>query len=138
MNQAPKDPRENEQNKAEDALHTEDVRQHIEDVVRNQQDSLSALRSQFDLQTDKNLDALRQTAAGQGYQLITQNIGTVKKVGDGVAIVSGLKGVMENELVVFDAHAETSRNLPGDQNFLAQHLQISFGKPSANNSARVW
>jgi len=38
---------------------------------------------------------------------------------------------LENELVVFDAHAETSRNLPGDQNFLAQHLQISFGKPSA-------
>ncbi len=101
MNQAPKEPRKNKQTKSENTLHTEDVRQHIDEVIRNQQDRLSALRSQFDLRTDENLDALSKTAAEQGYQLITQNVGTVKKVGDGVAIVSGLKGVMENELVVF-------------------------------------
>lgn len=38
---------------------------------------------------------------------------------------------LENELVVFDAHAEASLGKADDESFLAQHLQIGFGKPSA-------
>jgi len=101
MNQENNHNRKTQNNTTEEGLHTEDVHQHIADVIRRQKGHLSTLRSSFDLKSDENLDALKATAAGQGYQLITENVGTVKRVGDGVAIVSGLKGVMENELVVF-------------------------------------
>ena len=101
MNQENMPPRENHHISPEKGLYTEDVRRHIEEVIQGQKDRTSALRSSFDLKSDENLDALKATAAGQGYQLITENVGTVKKVGDGVAIVSGMKGAMENELVVF-------------------------------------
>jgi hypothetical protein len=49
----------------------------------------------------KILGRAAKRSQSSGYDLITQNVGTVKQVGDGVAIVSGLQGVMENELVLF-------------------------------------
>lgn len=101
MNQNIKNLQESDGTPSDESLHTEDVRQQIKQVIQDQKDSLTAIQSGLDLQSDKNLNALGKTVAGQRFQLITQNVGTVKQVGDGVAIVSGLKGVMENELVVF-------------------------------------
>ena len=85
----------------QESLHTEDLREDISKVVQSQRDTLSAIQSGFDLKSEDNLKALEETVEQQGYQIITENVGTVKQVGDGVALVSGLKGVMENELVVF-------------------------------------
>ncbi len=82
-------------------LHTEDLRQDVQQFVAEQKAQLEALQERFSDQTAENLQALAKSAAESHYALIKQNIGTVKKVGDGVAIVSGLRDVTENELVLF-------------------------------------
>lgn len=101
MNQnRPNTPEENPK-PGDDALHTDDVRGMIEKMIGDQRAVLAKIQTKFDLKTDTNFAVLEKTSQRQGYALITENVGTVKQIGDGVAIVSGLKGVMENELVVF-------------------------------------
>ncbi|MFN2303861.1 MAG: F0F1 ATP synthase subunit alpha, partial [Anaerolineales bacterium] len=85
----------------EKTLHTVDVRNQYESFIDNQQDTISDLKTHFDYGSDHNIDALSQSVENTNYRLILQSIGTVKQVGDGVAIVSGLRDVRENELVLF-------------------------------------
>lgn len=87
--------------KSEPTLHTEDVRANIRQFIKGQHDKLSEIKENLDLQTGDHIKSIGDIAEQAGYQLITQNVGTVKRVGDGVAIVTGLRGVMENELVLF-------------------------------------
>jgi len=83
-------------------MHTNEIRENITEFVSKQQKELKGLNDHFDfLRTNEKLQALKNTVDKFGYQLLTQNVGTVKQVGDGVALVSGLRGVMENELIVF-------------------------------------
>jgi F-type H+-transporting ATPase subunit alpha len=82
-------------------LHTEDLREDIQQFAAEQKAQLETLRQRFSDQTAKNLTALAKSAAESRYDLIKQDIGTVKQVGDGVAIMSGLRDVTENELVLF-------------------------------------
>jgi hypothetical protein len=77
------------------------IREHFDQFIRTHQAFLNDIDNQIDLQTHENFSALQNAAKRSRYELITQNVGTVKQVGDGVAIVSGLQGVMENELVLF-------------------------------------
>jgi F-type H+-transporting ATPase subunit alpha len=51
------------------------------------------------LHTADLLDLIARLGNEQQYQL--RRVGSVKQVGDGVAIVSGLRGVMADELVLF-------------------------------------
>jgi F-type H+-transporting ATPase subunit alpha len=53
------------------------------------------------LKTDYHISVLRGLVDGYNYQLSTQSVGSVNQVGDGVAIVSGLRDVMVDELVLF-------------------------------------
>ncbi len=85
----------------EPELHTEDLREDVQHFVVEQKQQLEALQKRFSDQSEKDLNALVQAAQGARYALIKQNIGTVKQIGDGVAIVSGLRDVTENELVLF-------------------------------------
>ena len=85
----------------EKELHTPEVRERIKQFVSQQNDELYELRKHFDLKTGDTLAALKKTVTSVGSELHTENVGTVKQVGAGVALVSGLRGVMENELVVF-------------------------------------
>ncbi|MEA3327537.1 MAG: F0F1 ATP synthase subunit alpha [Chloroflexota bacterium] len=85
----------------EPVLHTDDVREDFQQYISEQKDALSNIKENLDLKTGDLLEVISKTALQSRYELITQNVGTVKKVGDGVAIVSGLHGVMENELVMF-------------------------------------
>ncbi len=89
------------ENPENENLHTEDVRSHIQSIIKDQNEELEDLRKNFDLKTDRSLNALQKTVSKFGYKLLTENVGTVKQIGDGVALVSGLQGVMENELLVF-------------------------------------
>jgi F-type H+-transporting ATPase subunit alpha len=82
-------------------LHTSDLWEDIEGYIHQKQQWLDGVKDHFDLRTQKDLKNLQGSAEKKGYALVTENVGTVKKVGDGVAIVSGLKGVMEHELVLF-------------------------------------
>jgi F-type H+-transporting ATPase subunit alpha len=82
-------------------IHTEDVWDDINQFIREKQAQLDELSASPNLKTGEYLNALEQTADQASFSLMTQNVGTVKKVGGGVAIVSGLRGVMENELVLF-------------------------------------
>jgi len=85
----------------EPILHTEEVRDQIDDLIKDQKKQLKDLQKGFDLKTDRSLNALQKAVSGYGYELLTENVGTVKKIGDGVALVSGLEDVLENELLVF-------------------------------------
>lgn len=85
----------------EEAIHTSDVWDNIDGYIKTKQAWMDELKAHFDLRTSKDLMNLKNTVQDSGFGLIKQNIGTVKKVGDSVAIVSGLKDVMEHELVLF-------------------------------------
>jgi F-type H+/Na+-transporting ATPase subunit alpha len=77
------------------------IRDYFDQFIRAHQAFLDNIDKQTNLQSHENINALQNAIKQSGYDLITQNVGTVKQVGDGVAIVSGLQGVMENELVLF-------------------------------------
>ncbi len=85
----------------QEPLHTADVLQSIKRLVKKKRQQIHNLSEYEDLSTEKNLQDLRPLADNFGYQLLTQSVGMVRQVGDGVALVSGLHGVMVNELVVF-------------------------------------
>jgi F-type H+-transporting ATPase subunit alpha len=53
------------------------------------------------LETEYHISALRGLVDDYSYRLSAQSVGTVRQVGDGVAIVSGLSGAMVDELVLF-------------------------------------
>ena len=88
-------------NSGDHELHTPEILEHIEQFISSENARLDDLSENFDLKTDDRLESLKKSVSKFGYQLHTENVGTVKQVGDGVALVSGLSGVMENELVVF-------------------------------------
>ncbi len=73
-------------------LRTNDIWEEIDQYIHNKQNWLAEIKDHFDLRTHKDLKTLERIAEAKDYAMITENIGTVKKVGDGVAIVSGLKG----------------------------------------------
>ena len=85
----------------EPVLHTEEVRDQIDSIIKDQKRQLQDLQKGFDLKTDHSLNALQKAVSTYGYDLLTENVGTVKQIGDGVALVSGLEDVLENELLVF-------------------------------------
>jgi F-type H+-transporting ATPase subunit alpha len=90
-----------ESNHTEPVFHSEDVRDNYQKFINDQKQALVNIKEHLDLHTADHLEKLSEAAMQSHYQLITQNVGTVKKVGDGVAIVTGLQDVMANELVVF-------------------------------------
>jgi len=55
----------------------------------------------YNLETEYHVSTLRGLIDQYRYRLSAQSVGSVKQVGDGVAIVSGLRGVMADELVMF-------------------------------------
>jgi F-type H+-transporting ATPase subunit alpha len=88
--------------KRDDApLQTNDIHAQMDTFIHNKQDGLKSLNKRINDKTQKNLRTLENVAKDAKFSLLKRNVGTVKKVGSGVAIVSGLKGVMENELVSF-------------------------------------
>ncbi len=77
------------------------IREEFDLFIRQKQATLEDIDKHVNLQAHQNLEALQKAVHQPSFDLIAQNVGTVKQVGDGVAIVSGLRGVMENELVLF-------------------------------------
>lgn len=82
-------------------LHTDEIREEFEHFIDQQKTNLAGLKKHLNLGSTEYLHSLQKSVSNTNYQLLTQNAGTVKKVGGGVAIVSGLRGVMENELILF-------------------------------------
>jgi len=82
-------------------LHSGDIREDFNAFITHKEKALEKLGEYFSKKTAEKLDVLENTVKDSHHQLNIQNVGTVKQVGDGVAIVSGLRGVMENELVLF-------------------------------------
>lgn len=82
-------------------LHSNEIREDFKVFIDQEKNAIDQLEEFFKQRTAKSLDTLEKTVKDSRYQLNIQNVGTVKRVGDGVAIVSGLRGVMENELVLF-------------------------------------
>lgn len=100
-NLGPHSSKDRDSEPVDDDLHTNEVRENFDQFTDRQQKILSGLNEHFNLGTNDNLQALRKTVDQVDNSLITKNVGTVKQVGSGVALVSGLRGVMENELVLF-------------------------------------
>jgi len=85
----------------EESVHTSDVWDNIDGYIQAKQAWMDEIKSHFDLRTVTNITHLKNSIQDSGFGLIKQHIGTVKKVGDGVASVSGLQDVQEHELVQF-------------------------------------
>jgi F-type H+-transporting ATPase subunit alpha len=82
-------------------LHSNEIRADFKAFIEQEKNAVDHLGEYFKQRTAKSLDTLEKTIEDSQHQINIQNVGTVKRVGDGVAIVSGLRGVMENELVLF-------------------------------------
>ena len=82
-------------------LRTADVLDDIKRLAQDGQQQVLNLKANRELATEKHLHWLHSLTDRFGYRLVAQSVGMVKQVGDGVALVSGLHGVMVNELVVF-------------------------------------
>ncbi len=83
------------------ALHTADLLDLIARLGNEQQYQLRQIELAYSLETGYHISALRGLIDQYHYHLSAQSVGSVKQVGDGVAIVSGLRGVMADELVLF-------------------------------------
>ena len=84
-----------------DTPHTVDLLDLIARLGDEQRYRVRQIELTYDLKTDYHLSALRGLIDQYNYRLSAQSVGSVKQVGDGVAIVSGLRGVMADELVLF-------------------------------------
>jgi len=82
-------------------LHTDDLLNIIARLGDEQSYQIRQTELAYDLETDYHVSVLRGLIDQYGYRLSAQSVGSVKQVGDGVAIVSGLRGVMVDELVLF-------------------------------------
>ena len=82
-------------------LKTDDLLDIIARLGDEQRYQLRQTELAYDLETEYHISALRGLIDQCSYRLSAQSVGSVKQVGDGVAIVSGLRGVMVDELVLF-------------------------------------
>jgi len=82
-------------------LHTDDLLDLIARLGDEQQYQLRQIELAYNLETEYHVSALRGLIDQYRYRLSAQSVGSVKQVGDGVAIVSGLHGVMADELILF-------------------------------------
>jgi len=82
-------------------LHTADLLDLIARLGDEQSYQLRQIEPAYDLETEYHLSALRGLIDQYHYRLSAQSVGSVKQVGDGVALVSGLRGVMVDELILF-------------------------------------
>jgi len=82
-------------------LHTADLLDLIARLGDEQRYQVRQVELAYDLKTGYHLSALRGLIDQYRYRLSAQSVGSVKQVGDGVAIVSGLRGVMADELILF-------------------------------------
>jgi len=82
-------------------LHTDDLLKLITRLGKEQQYQLRQIEVTRSLDTEYHISALRGLVDRYRYRLSAKSVGTVKQVGDGVAIVSGLSGVMADELILF-------------------------------------
>jgi F-type H+-transporting ATPase subunit alpha len=81
--------------------HTADLLELIARLGDEQRYQLRKIELTSDLKTEYHLSALRGLIDQYGYRLSAQSVGSVRQVGDGVAVVSGLRGVMADELILF-------------------------------------
>ena len=82
-------------------LQTDDLLHLITRLGKEQQYQLRQIQVTRSLDTEYHISALRGLVDRYRYRLSAKSVGTVKQVGDGVAIVSGLSGVMADELILF-------------------------------------
>lgn len=82
-------------------LHTDDLLDIIARLSDDQRYQLRQVELTYNLETEYHVSTLRGLIDQYRYRLSAQSVGSVKQVGDGVAIVSGLRGVMADELVMF-------------------------------------
>jgi len=82
-------------------LRTNDLLDLIDHLGDESGYHLHQIELAYNVKTEYHVSSLRGLVDQYRYRLSAQNVGTVKQVGDGVAIVSGLRGVMADELVLF-------------------------------------
>jgi len=86
---------------ADHQLHTDSLLNLIARLGEEPRYQLHQIEIAHNLETEYHISALRGLIDQYRYRLSAQSVGTAKQVGDGVAIVSGLSGVMADELVLF-------------------------------------
>jgi F-type H+-transporting ATPase subunit alpha len=94
-------PDRQENNRGSDPLDTADTLSELRALGEQYRYQLRATHSSEALHTSEDLDRLEGLIESTDYQLDSRHVGVVQRVGDGIAIVSGLYDVMVDELVLF-------------------------------------
>ena len=87
--------------KGTDLLETREALSRLEKLAEEQSYQLQLVEINAAFQTWKALSALEKLIEEYRYQPEIRSVGTVRQVGDGIAIVSGLSDVMVDELLEF-------------------------------------
>ena len=94
-------PDRQENGSSRDPLDTADTLSEFRALAEQHRYQLRSVQSSELLQTANNLDRLEALIAGTDYHLDARQVGVVQRVGDGIAIISGLYDVMVDELLLF-------------------------------------
>jgi F-type H+-transporting ATPase subunit alpha len=73
----------------------------FESLAEEHRYELQTRQSSAELDSGESLDRLESLISGLDYELEPRHVGVVRRVGDGIAIVSGLQGAMVDELLAF-------------------------------------
>jgi F-type H+-transporting ATPase subunit alpha len=73
----------------------------FESLAEEHRYELQTHQSSAELDSGESLDRLESLISGLDYELEPRHVGVVRRVGDGIAIVSGLQGTMVDELLAF-------------------------------------
>jgi len=84
-----------------DPLHTAQTLTKLQELAREHVRRLRSARVAPELGTGESLTHLESLIHKARYRVEARNVGVVRQVGDGIVIVSGLPGVMVDELLLF-------------------------------------
>ena len=132
-------PDRQENHSSRDPLDTADTLAELQALAEQYRYQLRSTRSSAALHTAESLDRLEELIESTEYHLKARQVGIVQRVGDGIAIVSGLYNVMVDELLLFstgvyglalslDEHAIGCVLLGSEQGIEAGELVQSTGR----------
>jgi F-type H+-transporting ATPase subunit alpha len=94
-------PDRQENSSSRDLLETAGTLSEFQALAEQHRYQLRSVQSSEILRTAENLDRLEALIETTDYRLDARQVGVVRRVGDGIAIVSGLYNVMVDELLLF-------------------------------------
>lgn len=90
-----------ESSKYNDSLSSLEILKNLDQFVNKSKEKIRDYKRIKDLDFDKNIRNLEEHIDNFSYRLTAQSVGMIRQIGDNVAFISGLPGVMSSEIVTF-------------------------------------